>query len=115
MKFELTIECKTKAFGRDDLSRSIELANILTCAVAELVSEGLSPGATISLRDRYGETVGKAHLRELGVNSNAPTPSQNEKTPPAGTDGVGGALVRAPGSTRRSLTLIHRRLTPAAS
>jgi hypothetical protein len=102
VQFELTIECKTKAFGKDDRSRSIELANILTCAVAELVDEGLPPGATISLRDRYGETVGKAHLREVGANSNAPTQSQNEKNPSEEADRAGDTLVRAADNARRA-------------
>lgn len=62
MQFDLTIQCKTKAFGDDHLSRSIELANILTSAVAELVDEGMMPGATICLRDAHGEAIGKAYL-----------------------------------------------------
>lgn len=58
MKFILSIETDTEAFGEDNFDREMEVARILRRA-----SEALYGGEIVTesaeLRDRHGRTVGK--------------------------------------------------------
>ena len=64
MQFEVTIECRTASLVGDSVSRSQELANILIAVAADLLDQGLAPGAQLPLRDRNGHSVGIAQLTE---------------------------------------------------
>ncbi|CCJ07343.1 hypothetical protein [Methylocystis sp. SC2] len=64
MHFQLTIECSAPSLGGDTISRNQELANILFAVAAELLDQGLAPGAKLPLRDRNGHSVGMAQLTE---------------------------------------------------
>jgi hypothetical protein len=64
MRFELSIACKTKAFGLDDRARGVEIGNILIRAAADLIDGGARQGATLRLHDQYGNAVGEASLMD---------------------------------------------------
>lgn len=67
MTFRLAIEFNTATLGGDSLSRNQEFANILIALAADLLDQGLAPGDTLPLRDRYGNSVGTAQLTDHPV------------------------------------------------